>query len=218
MFIATRSVELSLCQTTDSCHTRQVVVGLVSFHVIFAKGRALFSLLAQADVVAGDFPGIDGFLGTRGSLMLDVVFLAMFVIVPVMGVSIYLVKYRRRYQLHKQIQLALAIVLLVAVTAFEIDMQWMTKWELRAVPSVYFNLERKWSCPVGISLIVHLLFAVPTAFLWIFVIVQAMRKFPNPIGPNEYSRQHVFWARLAAFEMLMTAITGWVFYTLAFVA
>jgi len=177
----------------------------------------LFLLLAQTDAVAGDLPGIDGFLGTRGSLMLDVVFLAMFVIVPVMGVSIYLVKYRRRYQLHKQIQLALGIVLLVSVAAFEVDMQWVTKWELRAVPSPYFDLQRKWTCPVGISLLVHLFFAVPTAVLWIYVIVQAMRKFPKPVGPNKYSGQHIFWARLAAFEMLMTAVTGWVFYTLAFV-
>jgi len=51
----------------------------------------------------------------------------------------------------------------------------------------------------------------------IFVIVQAVRKFPSPPTPNEYSRHHLFWAKLAAFEMLMTAVTGWVFYVLAFV-
>ena len=41
-----------------------------------------------------DYPGIDGFLGTRASLMLDVVFLAMFAVLPVMGWSIW--KVRRR--------------------------------------------------------------------------------------------------------------------------
>ena len=163
------------------------------------------------------FPGVNGFLGTRGTLMLDVVFLAMFVIVPVMLYSIYLVRYRRRYRLHKQLQLGLGLILLIAVSVFEIE-QILVPWEARAEPSPYFETDHKWSSPVGISLLVHLFFAVPTFFLWIYVIVQAWRKFPRNPVPNEYSSVHRRWARLAALEMTMTAITGWVFYYLAFVA
>ena len=48
-----------------------------------------------------DFPGIDGFLGTRAPLVLDVLFLTMFVVVVVLGWSIYQVKYRRRYRLYE---------------------------------------------------------------------------------------------------------------------
>ena len=84
-----------------------------------------------------DYPGIDGFLGTRASLMLDVVFLAMFVVVPVMLWSIYQVKYRRRYLLHKRVQLTLALVLLAAVTLFEVDMR-IHGWQQRAELSPYF--------------------------------------------------------------------------------
>jgi len=167
---------------------------------------------------AEPFPGIDGFLGTRASIMLDVVFLAMFAVVPAMAVSIYLVKYRRNYQLHKTIQLALGIVLLIAVAAFEIDMQFITEWELRAEPSPYFSLNDKWGSVAGLALLVHLLFAVPTAVLWVITIVQALRNFPSPPYPNSYSPRHVLWGRAAAIEMLMTAVTGWVFYYLAFVA
>lgn len=149
--------------------------------------------------------------------MLDIVFLAMFVIVPVMLYSIYLVRYQRRYQLHKQIQLALGTVLLIAVTAFETE-QFLVPWEDRATPSPYFHSDNQWTSPVGISLLVHLSFAIPTFFLWIYVMVQAWRKFPpNPV-PNDYSPKHRLLARLAAFSMTMTAITGWVFYYLAFVA
>ncbi len=167
---------------------------------------------------AGEFPGIDGFLGTRASIMLDVVFLAMFVVVPAMGVSIYLVRYHRNYAMHKTIQLTLGGVLLIAVTAFEVDMQFITDWQLRAAPSPYFSLDNKWGSPVGIALLVHLLFAVPTTVLWVVTIVQALRHFPSPPYPNSYSPRHVLWGRAAAIEMLMTAITGWVFYYLAFVA
>ena len=156
-------------------------------------------------------PGIDGFLGTRASLMLDVVFLAMFAVIPLMGWSIYLVKYQQRYLLHKRIQLILGVVLLVAVALFEADMR-INGWEPRAPASPYFGTWVPW------TLTVHLCFAVTTALLWIFVIVQALRKFDHDPLPNAYSAAHMFWAKLAAIDMPMTAVTGWLFYWLAFVA
>ncbi|HXT59061.1 MAG TPA: DUF420 domain-containing protein [Pirellulales bacterium] len=157
------------------------------------------------------YPGVDGFLGTRASLMLDLVFLAMFAVVPVMGWSIYLVKYRKRYLLHKRIQLVLAVVLLAVVVLFEGDMR-IHGWTERAKPSPYYET---W---VQHSLSIHLPFAVSTALLWIFVTVRALRRFPCPPAPNDHSPSHVFWAKLAAIDMLLTAVTGWAFYGLAFVA
>ena len=50
-----------------------------------------------------DYPGIDGFLPTRASIMLDVVFVAMALVIPLMLYAIYLVKYRRAYELHRKI-------------------------------------------------------------------------------------------------------------------
>ena len=167
-------------------------------------------------MLAQPYPGIDGFLGTRGSFMLDVVFVAMLVMVPLMLVSIYLVRYRSRYLLHKWIQVSLAAILLVTVAIFEIE-QRLVPWTARAMPSPYFDPHHKWSCAVGYSLLVHLLFAVPTAVLWIYVVVQALRKFDRLPRPNAYSAVHRFWARLAAIGMTMTAMTGWVFYYLAYV-
>lgn len=165
----------------------------------------------------GTYGGIDGFLGTRGSLMLDVVFLAMFVVVPLLAVSIYLTKYRRKHALHKKLQLAMAAVLLVAVTLFEIDIR-VNGWEARAEPSPYFDPQHKWTSLAGISLIVHLTFAGPTLVLWIYVVVQALRHFSRPPAPGKHSRAHARWGWTAAVGMLMTAVTGWLFYWLAFVA
>ena len=163
------------------------------------------------------YPGISGFLGTRGSLMLDVVFLAMFVVVPLLAVSVYLVKYRRQYALHKKLQLAMAAVLLVAVLLFEVDIR-LNGWEHRAAPSPYFDPANKWTCPAGISLIVHLSFAVPTLILWVLVVIQALRRFPRPPLPGAHSRWHTRWGFIAAAGMVLTAVTGWLFYWLAFVA
>jgi len=162
---------------------------------------------------------LNGFLPTRGSWMLDFVFAAMFAIIPVMAWSIYLVKFRSpkqeyKCERHKWIQLTLAAVLVVAVTAFEIDLNLITKnWRPLAEPSPYYATKL-----VDYSLWIHLCFAVPTPFLWGFVIVQALRKFPCPAAPCGYSQRHKRWGRIAAIAMFMTAATGWVFYWLAFVS
>lgn len=161
--------------------------------------------------LAASFNGIDGFLGTRASLMLDIVFLAMFAIVPVMIASVAMVRYRHLHALHKRLQLALGIVLLVAVTAFEIDIR-LHGWRDRAEPSPHYP------GAVNVSLGVHLAFAVPTAVLWVIVIVRALRRFPKPAAPSGHSPWHRRWGRWAAFGMFMTAVTGWVFYWLAFAA
>ena len=42
--------------------------------------------------------------------------------------------------------------------------------------------------------------------------------FPKPPAPNEHSPSHKLWAWIAAIDMGMTALTGWIFYVLAFVA
>ena len=157
---------------------------------------------------------MDGFLGTRASLMLDVVFVVMFVVVPVMAWSIWQVRRHRRYVLHKRVQLALASVLLVAVLAFEIDMR-MNGWQDRALPSPFYLSPVNW---VKVALGVHLFFAIPTALLWVYVVWHALRYIPNPPRPSVHSARHIRWAWFAAWEMLGTAVTGWIFYYLAFVA
>ena len=161
------------------------------------------------------FIAATGFLGTRASLMLDVVFLAMFLVVPALGFGVYLAK-QKKYQAHKLVQLTLGTVLLITVLAFEVDMRFFTEWEELAKPSRFWS--ESFSNPVRISLWIHLAFAVPTLFLWIFVIVQALRKFPSPPIPGPHSASHLFWARFAGLGMFMTAVTGWVFYYLGFVA
>lgn len=158
------------------------------------------------------YPGTDGFLGTRASLMLDLVFSAMFLVLPVMAWSIYQVRVRRRYGLHKVVQLTLGVVLGAVVLLFEVDMR-RYGWTVRAAGGP----DRAIPWPATLALWCHLPFAVSTAVLWVVVIVQALRKFPRPPRPGPHSVRHVFWARLAAADMLLTAVTGWIFYWAAFV-
>ena len=153
-----------------------------------------------------------GFLPSRGSLMLDTVVCAMFLVLLVLGFSVYLVRFRRAYRIHRAVQITLAIVLVVTVIAFEIDMRFFTDWRSAAEQSPYFA-----SGLVNLSLWIHLLFAIPTPFIWAYVLCGALRRF-RPLEPNAYRRFHRTWGWIASLAMLMTALTGWIFYYLAFIA
>jgi hypothetical protein len=159
------------------------------------------------------YPGIDGFLGTRATLMLDLLVVAMFAVMLVLAWSIYQVRYCRRYQLHKWTQITLAAVLLVTVVLFELDIRFHG-WTGRAAGQAGGEP----AAAVWYALYVHLFFAVTTVVLWPAVIFLALWNFPNPPRPALHSRIHVPLARLAALDMMCTAVTGWVFYWLAFVA
>jgi uncharacterized membrane protein YozB (DUF420 family) len=157
------------------------------------------------------FPGIDGFLGTRAPLILDTLATAMLVVVVVLGWSIYQVKVRRRYNLHKWTQITLGVILLAVVILFEIDIR-LHGWEDRAAGQIGGHAP-----PVVLTaLYVHLVFAVTTVILWPITIVLALRNFPTPPHPSLHSRVHIPLARCAAIDMVFTAVTGWVFYWLAF--
>ncbi len=166
--------------------------------------------------------GIDGFLGTRASLMLDLVVVAMAVVLPVLGGSIALVKYRHRYQLHKRIQLVLGAVLLVTVLAFEADMR-INGWRQRAAASRFWGtasagtlagttnwVDGRWPC---------IFFSPPPPHCF------GLSSSPERSGSFRVRRRrprtaawHRRWGKLAAIDMLLTALTGWLFYWMAFVA
>lgn len=171
------------------------------------------------------YRGIDGFLPfSRASIMLDVVFVAMFVVIPVMGYSIWQVK-RKRYLWHRNVQTGLAAVLLVAVLLFELDMQFVSGWLDRAHDSPYFEVQFDQNGNIAgssgsgfITLYIHLVIAVTTFVLWVVVLTLAWRKFGRDPKPGEHSAWHARLGWLAAVGMTLTAITGWVFYVQAFVA
>jgi putative membrane protein len=50
------------------------------------------------------------------------------------------------------------------------------------------------------------------------VVWEALRRFPTPPAPGSHGPRHRRMARLAALDMAATALTGVIFYWLAFVA
>jgi uncharacterized membrane protein YozB (DUF420 family) len=163
------------------------------------------------------YGGMSGFLPGRASLMLDVVVVAMFFVLLALAYSVRAVKRRKLYRRHKFIQLTLGLTLLVVLVLFEVDVHFINKWMDRADASPYFDAATR-SGPVVYSLAVHLFFATTTFALWSTIILRALAHFPSPPHPNDHSRFHTRWGTVAALDMVMTTLTGWLFYWLAFVA
>ncbi len=168
------------------------------------------SSAAGAQVPIAD--GIDGFLGSRASFGMDLVLVGLLAVLPLLAWSVHLVRNRRNFAAHKRLQLVIAAALLAAILIFEIDVRLISDWKLRAAPSPW------WPTVVLAALGVHLVFAISTLVLWIWAVWEALLRFPAPPAPNAHSPRHKLVARLAAADLVMTAITGSTFYWLAFVS
>jgi uncharacterized membrane protein YozB (DUF420 family) len=156
-----------------------------------------------------------GFLGYPSTLMLDVVVCALALVVPVLLYSIYLVKFRRNYLWHRNIQTALGATLLVTVCLFEIDMRlnggWMEILKNRSVQLSTAQLE--W---VRSVLIVHLVFAVSAVLLWAITLTHGWKRIPNPPMPSPHSGLHKLLGWLSTITLTLTSVTGLIFYYYAF--
>lgn len=160
----------------------------------------------------------DGFLGYQTSFMLDFVVTALVIIVPLLLYSLWMVKFKRKYEQHRRLQVVLGVVLLVAVTAFEVDLQIVHGgWENivaksqpdEAALAARIQEARPW-------LWVHLVFAVTTPIIWIVTLVLAWKRFSRPTEPGSHSNLHKKLGWLSTLDITATAITGLVFYYIAF--
>lgn len=143
---------------------------------------------------------------------MDVILVGLLAVLPIFAWSVHLVRNRRNFAAHKRLQWIVVAALLTAIVIFEIDVRLVSDWKLRAAPSPWW--------PVGVltALGIHLIFAVSTLGLLVWVLWEAARRFPVPPAPGSHSRRHMVMARLAGLDLVLTAITGSLFYWLAFVS
>lgn len=154
-----------------------------------------------------------GFLPARGSPMLDTVVVAMFAVVVVLVFSVVAVRFGKKHRLHRFLQLSLAVALLLVVIAFELEVRFFTNWRELATPSPYYA-----DGTADRLLGLHLAFAIPTPFVWGAVIWYALKHYKNGFADGRSRQIHRWGGRLGAALMILTAITGWIFYWAAFVA
>ena len=158
----------------------------------------------------------DGFLGYRTSFMLDAVVVALVLVIPVLLFSLFSVKFRQHYVRHRNLQLTLAVLLLLAVFAFEFDLHWIQGgW--RNVIKKGGTLSIDQLSLIQRVLQIHLLFAASTPFLWGITIALALRGIPRPPQPSSHSRLHSWLGWGSTLDLVLTSVTGLVFYYVAFV-
>jgi putative membrane protein len=160
----------------------------------------------------GECCQMPGFIPTsRGSLMLDLVACAMIGVLPLLGLAIGFVKWKQNYALHKRLMLVMSSLLLVAVVLFEIEMR-LIGWRHLAEASPYYH-----SLVPG-TLVIHLICSISTVILLAVTVTAALKKFPKPPRPHDHSQLHRILGKSAALGLVMTSITGWIFYYVAFIA
>jgi hypothetical protein len=98
---------------------------------------------------------------------MDVVLVGLIALLPVLAWSVALVR-RGRYAAHKRLQLFIVTALAAAILIFEIDVRLVSDWRLRAQASPL------WPTGVLVALGIHLVFAVSTFVLLVWVVWEAI--------------------------------------------
>lgn len=145
--------------------------------------------------------------------MLDVVVCSLVLILPTLIFSLYQIKIRRNFSLHKRIQIALGVVLFIVVALFEYDMRVQGGFYVLAKDSPWIDKSfMKW------LLRVHLCFSISTVFIWAATTILAAIKFPSPPGPSGFSPTHKIMAWTSVIDMVCTVVTGLMVYYFGFIA
>ena len=152
-----------------------------------------------------------GFLPfSRASFVLDFVGLSLFLVLPALTYSLYLIK-NRVYQRHKMVQIILASVVGAAVLLFEVEVR-IFGWRQYAESSPYYE------GALFPFLYFHIFVATLTTIGWALMMFLTLRQFPGKLGEGPYHLSYRELAWGSAIGMYLTAISGWVFYYMAFIA
>jgi uncharacterized membrane protein YozB (DUF420 family) len=143
--------------------------------------------------------------------IIDLVNASFLIITPVLIWS-WLRARNGAYTLHRNVQVALFLVLLVVVILFELD--------LRALGGIFKAVEQsRYAGTAWLNGMIyfHTLCAISTSLLWILLVAISLLKFPRPPKPNSFSKWHIIFGRIGMIDMLLSAVTGVILYFAGFV-
>jgi hypothetical protein len=148
---------------------------------------------------------MSGFLGTRADIIVDVVMTISGFLPAILMFTFYLAA-KGRYQLHKNMQLGLLLLVTVLVVALEVDIR---SGDLQAAGALspYHD-----SLLLTVVFVIHLLFAITTFFGWLWLVIKSAKIYPK--GFKTFA--HKKWGKLLFIDIVLTVITGWILYIMVF--
>jgi uncharacterized membrane protein YozB (DUF420 family) len=153
----------------------------------------------------------NGFLGTRGDLLMDMVVVAI-VLTPLLFLwAIWMVRHGQ-YTRHRNLQTALLTTLLLAVILFETDIRLKGGTRAFMAESPYLGTQL-----LSWLLRAHVLVAIVCFGLWSYLVVQAWRHRMD-LHPAKFSASHRRAGYWVFAGTVFTAVSGVWLYWLGFVA
>jgi putative membrane protein len=152
-----------------------------------------------------------GFLGTRAPLFMDIIVIIVALLPFLISLNIWLAV-KKRFNLHRILQIVLFLITLVVLVYFEYGMQSTGGFEFYIKESsIDSNL-------AFIFLIFHIIIAFVMLIMWFSLLKFAGADNKRRALPGMYSRDHKASGRRVAFMILLTSITGIIVYWILFIA
>ena len=151
-----------------------------------------------------------GFLGTRGDILMDLVVLSFIVILPILVIS-WRAARAGNFSRHRAIQLTLVLLLAVAVGLFEVDLKMSGGIFELTSGSRYAGSTLLNSLIYG-----HTAVAIGSVLVWLPLLVLSLRRFPNPPASNAFGPTHRVWGRVGMMLMMASGISAVPLYYVGF--
>ena len=132
--------------------------------------------------------------------MMDIVVVSLIAVVPLLIFSIIQAK-KGAYQVHKKCQVTLAIVLLIAVVLFELEMRFAGGIKNLIEPERYTLAFRAY-------LWFHIALAISTLVLWTLTILKALKYFDGQKMDPLHLKLHRKLGLYSTLSLFSTSITG----------
>jgi uncharacterized membrane protein YozB (DUF420 family) len=147
---------------------------------------------------------MEGFLGTRGDFIIDLV-MTISGFLPFLLLFTFYLAAKGKYDTHKYIQIILFTVVLFLVIALEIDIR---SGKLAGISKLSPYAGTK---ELMVVFVVHLFFALSAFVSWFWLILKSLFRYPKFFEFN-----HKKIGKYVFINILMMAITGWILYWMTF--
>jgi len=149
---------------------------------------------------------MDGFLGTRADFIVDLV-MTISGFLPFLLLSAFYLASKGKFDLHKNLQIILFIVVTSLVLSLEYDIRFGELKEISKQSPYAGSIE------LTVVFLVHLLFAISSFFAWCWLIVKSLKRYPT-----FFDFEHKRYGKIIFWDIVLMVITGWILYWMTFAA